>query len=48
LALIVPDQGYFRNASCALNLISTFLFHFLHITKDRIQDRIYVLHITDL
>jgi len=24
LALIVPDEGYFRNASCALNLISTF------------------------
>jgi len=20
----VPDEGYFRNASCALNLISTF------------------------
>ena len=24
----VPDEGYFRNASCALNLISTFLLHF--------------------
>jgi len=23
--LIVSDEGYFRNASCALNLISTFL-----------------------
>ena len=22
----VPDEGYSRNASCALNLISTFLF----------------------
>ena len=25
LAFIVPDEGYYRNASCALNLISTFL-----------------------
>ena len=25
LALIVPDEGYSRNASCALNVISTFL-----------------------
>jgi hypothetical protein len=24
--LNVPDEGYSRNASCALNLISTFLF----------------------
>ena len=24
--LSVPDEGYFRNASWALNLISTFLF----------------------
>jgi len=24
--LSVPDEGYFRKASCALNLISTFLF----------------------
>ena len=24
--LSVPDEGYFRHASCALNLISTFLF----------------------
>ena len=23
---LVPDEGYFTNASCALNLISTFLF----------------------
>ena len=26
LILSVPDEGYSRNASCALNLISTFLF----------------------
>ena len=26
LALSGPDEGYSRNASCALNLISTFLF----------------------
>jgi hypothetical protein len=26
LALIVPDKAYSRNASCAPNLISTFLF----------------------
>jgi hypothetical protein len=25
-ALSVPDEGYSRNASCALNLIFTFLF----------------------
>jgi len=24
--LSVPDEGYSRNASCALNMISTFLF----------------------
>jgi len=23
LTLSVPDQGYFRNVSCALNLVST-------------------------
>jgi len=29
--LRVPDEGYSRNASCALNFISTFLFltHFI-------------------
>ena len=27
LVLSVPDEDYSRNASCALNLISTFLFH---------------------
>ena len=30
LALTVPDEGYSRNASCALNLISTFLLLFLN------------------
>ena len=25
MSLSVPDEGYSRNASCALNLISTFL-----------------------
>ena len=24
--LIVPDEGYYRNASCTLHFISTFLF----------------------
>ena len=28
--LSVPDEGYSRNASCALNLISTFLFDHSH------------------
>ena len=28
----LPDEGYSRNASCALNLISTFLFKWRHIT----------------
>jgi len=30
--LSVPDEGYSRNASCALNLISTFLFRLLDMT----------------
>jgi hypothetical protein len=29
--LSVPDEGYSRNASCALNLISTFLFDHSHL-----------------
>jgi len=29
LALSVPDEGYSRNAWCALNLISTFLLNYL-------------------
>ena len=29
LALSVPDKGYFKNASCALNLTFTFLLTFL-------------------
>ena len=33
LALRVPDEGYSRNASCALNLISTFLLHKKKINK---------------
>ena len=28
--LSVPDEGYSRKASCALNLISTFLLWYLH------------------
>ena len=32
LILSVPDEGYSRNASCALNWISTCLFLFLFIT----------------
>ena len=32
LILSVPDEGYSRNAPCALNLISTCLFLFLFIT----------------
>jgi len=28
--LSVPDEGYSRNASCALHLISTFLFHLFY------------------
>ena len=31
LILSVPDDGYFRNASCALILISTFLFDKIEI-----------------
>jgi hypothetical protein len=27
LTMRVPDEGYSRHASCALNLISTFLLH---------------------
>jgi len=27
LALSVPDEGYSRNASCALNLISMFYYY---------------------
>jgi len=29
--LSVPDEGYSRSASCALNLISTFSLQFLNI-----------------
>jgi hypothetical protein len=25
LTLSIPDEGYYRNVSCALNMISTFL-----------------------
>ena len=32
LALSVPDEGCFRNASCALNLISTFLISFCFLS----------------
>jgi hypothetical protein len=31
--LSVPDEGYSRHASCALNLISTHAFVFLNITQ---------------
>ena len=31
LYFIVPDEGYSRNASCTLNLISTFLLEHLVI-----------------
>ena len=31
----VPDEGYSRNASCALNLISTFLLH--HVSIDEMS-----------
>ena len=29
--LVVPDDGYSRNVSCALKLISTFLFQYLDL-----------------
>jgi hypothetical protein len=29
--LSVPDEGYSRNPSCALNLISTFLFFYIFL-----------------
>jgi len=32
-ALSVPDEDYSRNAPCALNLISTFLFIFLLLCR---------------
>ena len=32
LALSVPDEGCFRNASCALNLISTFSIRFCFLS----------------
>ena len=31
LYISVPDEGYFRNVSCALNLISTFLSLCCHV-----------------
>ena len=34
LALSVPDEGYSRKASCALNLISTFLLMHVYINVD--------------
>jgi hypothetical protein len=33
LILIVPDEGYSRNLSCTLNLISTFLLLFKNIAE---------------
>jgi len=33
LALIVPDEGYSWNSSCALNLISAFLLRKSNVNK---------------
>jgi len=33
LSVIVPDDGYFRNALCAINKISTFLLYW-NVSKD--------------
>ena len=38
-ALSVPDEGYSRNALCALNLISTFLLH----TINNVYERMFIL-----
>jgi len=39
LALGVPDEGYYINASCALNLISTLLFwNNLHQVRSKSKD----------
>jgi len=35
LTLSIPDEGYSRNVSCALNLISTFLLH--HVSIDEMS-----------
>ena len=39
LILSVPDEGYSRNASCALNLISTFLLHAQLLLKFKLEFR---------
>jgi hypothetical protein len=31
ISVVIGDTGYSRNASCVLNLISTFLFIFVYI-----------------
>ena len=35
--LSVPDEGYSRNMSCALNLISTFLLKLKCNTTDKLE-----------
>ena len=49
LALSVPHEGYSRSSSCALNLISTFLFFIKQVffrriyLKDLIDNNTYIL-----
>ena len=40
--LSVHDEGYSRNASCAINLISTFLFYFIFIWKIWAREETYL------
>ena len=39
----VPDEGYSRNAPCALNLISTFLLHVYNTSVKQIYLLTYLL-----
>jgi hypothetical protein len=41
--LSVPDEGYSRNASCAQNLISSFLLYF--IKMNNLGSNFIILHI---